>query len=60
MAKLKVGLIFTDGGLTYKVISQAENGSFISKMIDPSEAKAGALEEKEQEKPKVTRKTTKK
>ena len=62
MAKLKVGLVFTDGGLTYKVIRQAEDGSFISKLIDPSEAKAEKeeVEEKEPEKPKSTRKTTKK
>lgn len=62
MAKLKVGLVFTDGGLTYKVVRQAEDGSFISKLIDPSEVKAQKEEPevKEPEKPKTTRKTTKK
>lgn len=56
MAKLKVGLVFTDGGLTYKVIGQAKDGSFISKMIDPSEEREekGTVDPK----PKTTRKTT--
>lgn len=59
MAKLKVGLIYKEGGLTYKVIRQAEDGSFISKMIDPKEAKEEA-EVPKAEQPKATRKTTKK
>ena len=60
---LKVGHVFKDGKLTYKIIRIAENGSYISKMIDPSEVKEEKAEPEVKEqvaKPKTTRKTTKK